>query len=95
VCVVAEAYRRAAKAKQILPRQMQSATWEAVRALMSPEAKRDKKLRGDIDAIWQQHDRGELNTEEARNAIFKRINPSGHLKPPGWAARKESEPRGA
>jgi hypothetical protein len=69
----AEAYRRAAKdpAVGILPRELQSITWEAVRALFSPADKRDKKFIRIANEIWASHDPedGGLNAEQAREKI--------------------------
>ena len=69
----AEAYRRAAKdpAVGILPRELQSITWEAVRALFNPADKRDKKFIRMVNEIWASHDPedGGLNAEQARKKI--------------------------
>ena len=69
----AEAYRRAAKdpAVGVLPRELQSITWEAVRALFNPADKRDKKFIRMANEIWASHDPedGGLNAEQAREKI--------------------------
>ena len=65
-----EAYKRAAAERGVLPREMQSITWEAVRVLFPAEEKSDK-ARKDIDAIWQKADAGEFTVEEARQEVFE------------------------
>ena len=69
----AEAYRRAAKdpAVGVLPRELQSITWEAVRALFNPADKRDKRFIRMANEIWASHDPedGGLNAEQAREKI--------------------------
>lgn len=64
-----EAYRRAAKQLGILPRELQSITWEAIRALFDSSEK--TKLRPQVEAIWKKADKGEITAEQARKKIFK------------------------
>lgn len=64
-----EAYRRAAKQLGILPRELQSITWEAIRALFDSSEK--TKLRPQVQAIWKKVDKGEITAEQARKKIFK------------------------
>ena len=82
----AEAYRRAAgdPAVGLLPRELQSITWEAVRALFSPVAKRDKKLKNLANMVWSAHDPtdGGKNADTARNEIFALIK--GGFQTPTW-----------
>lgn len=63
-----EAYRRAAQKLGILPRELQSITWEAIRALFDSSEKR--KLRPQVEAIWKKVDKGEITAEQAREEIF-------------------------
>jgi hypothetical protein len=83
----AEAYRKAAEARGVLPRQMQSVTWEAVRGLFSPEEKRNAAIVAKVRAIWEGYHRGEYNQHEAQRRIlssgitehdWKRLNPQHH-----------------
>jgi hypothetical protein len=91
----AEAYRRAAAERGLLPREMQSITWEAVRGLFKPEFKRaeiaqakanetlPKKDRVDtIDSIWENYARGNLTLEQARSQVLKA---AGGISVPEWA----------
>ena len=64
-----EAYRRAAKQLGILPRELQSITWEAIRALFDSANK--KKLRPQVEAVWKKADQGKITAEQARKKIFK------------------------
>ena len=63
-----EAYRRAAQKLGILPRELQSITWEAIRALFDSSEK--TKLRPQVEAIWKKADKGEITAEQAREEIF-------------------------
>lgn len=77
----AEAYRRAAKARGVLPRQMQSITWEAVRGLFTDGFKQNKGNVDAINKIWKQYRDGKINLDEARNAVIER---AGGINPPSW-----------
>lgn len=77
----AEAYRRAAKERDILPREMQSITWEAIRGLYSPGYKGNKANVKVIDDIWTQHKKGKLSLEEARQ---QSIDHAGGINAPEW-----------
>jgi hypothetical protein len=60
----AEAYRRAAEERGILPRQMQSITWEAVRGLF-PDTFKTGRNATIIDGIWNRYRNGEIEIDEA------------------------------
>lgn len=77
----AEAYRRAAQERGVLPREMQSITWEAVRGLYPDTFKSQAKNTEQIDNIWLQYRKGKLSLEEARNEVF-RI--AGGIDAPEW-----------
>lgn len=79
--IYAEAYRRAAQERGILPREMQSITWEAVRGLYPDTFKSQAKNVDQIDGIWLQYRKGKMSLEEARDEVF-RI--AGGINPPEW-----------
>lgn len=76
----AEAYRRAAAERGVLPREMQSITWEAVRGLF-PDTFKTAKNSQVIDDIWVKYRKGKLSLEEARNEV---IRTAGGIQPPEW-----------
>lgn len=78
--VHAEAYRRAAVARGILPRQMQSITWEAIRTLFTAPWKTEKN-RDVVNSIWQEYRDGKATIEETRDKISAA---AGGIKPPSW-----------
>jgi ADP-Ribosyltransferase in polyvalent proteins/Large polyvalent protein associated domain 22 len=78
--IYAEAYRRAAQERGILPREMQSITWEAVRGLFRPEQK-NEKIRAESDRIWSAAASGEINGQDARTQIEKLV---GGIVDPAW-----------
>lgn len=76
----AEAYRRAAQDRGILPREMQSITWEAVRGLF-PDTFKTASNADKVDNIWLQYRKGKLSLDEARNEVF---NAAGGINAPEW-----------
>ena len=82
--LVAEAYRRAAGERNILPRQMQSITWEAIRG-MFPATFKNAKNKSEVDKIWQSFKNGELTQEQAREQIRDKALGQGQpIPPPSW-----------
>jgi hypothetical protein len=77
----AEAYRRAAQERGILPREMQSITWEAVRGLYPDTFKSQAKNVEQIDNIWLQYRKGKLSLDEARNEVLRA---AGGIDAPEW-----------
>jgi hypothetical protein len=83
----AEAYRRAAKDLGIMPRELQSVTWEGVRGLFSPEQKRNKTFVGEVADMWRNKGAHRGKTpDERREAI---VSHAGGLKPPSWAGGQD------
>jgi hypothetical protein len=77
----ADAYRKAAKERKILPREMQSITWEAVRGLFSDVLKRDEKKIKQIDGIWNDYKNGKININQARKSV---VDSAGGIDVPEW-----------
>jgi hypothetical protein len=80
--IYAEAYRRAAAARGVLAREMQSITWEAVRGLF-PEV---MKLHGQsqLDTIakaWQDYNKGKASLNETRQ---RTLEAAGGIQDPDW-----------
>jgi hypothetical protein len=72
--IYAEAYRRAAKAIGVLPRELQSVVWEHIREMFSEEFKSEKSEAGRanrefVDNLWKKHDNGDASIEDTRQAV--------------------------
>ena len=89
--IYAEMYRRAATERGILPRQMQSITWEAVRGLYEAKWK-TKSNKNLIDKIWKQHETKGLSLDETRQRI---LDESGGITPPEWERSGGAAVKGA
>ncbi len=76
----ADAYRRAAAERGVLPREMQSITWEAVRGLF-PDTFKTAKNNAAIDGVWYAYRKGEIDLGTARQQILKL---AGGVTPPSW-----------
>ena len=76
-----EAYKLAAKERGVLPREMQSITWEAVRGLFSPAYKSNKQNQLFVNGIWDQYSRGKITLDAARERI---IEHAGGIDEPVW-----------
>jgi hypothetical protein len=79
--LVHEAYRRAAERLGLLPRQLQSITWEGVRGLFPAEDKRNDDYLAANRDIWQAFRNGRMTPDEARRAVFDH---AGGINPPSW-----------
>lgn len=83
----AEALRRAAKKRGILPREMQSITWEAIRGLFPREW---KSRHGDeVENIWQQYKEGMIDIRSVRKAILQARG--GKIDDPTWLTGQAEE----
>jgi len=78
----ADAYREAASGRGMLPRQMQSVTWEGVRGMFSPEAKRNEGFVDSVNDLFVQYRNGKLPLEDLQQAVLKI---SGGIEVPDWA----------
>ena len=67
--IIADAYRTAAAQVNMLPREMQSITWEAVRGLFNADIKNTIKPK--IRSEWEKYKKGELSFEQARENAVK------------------------
>lgn len=86
----AEAYRRAAAAKGVLPREMQSITWEAVKGLYRPEQK--QTLKDSAATIWARYGNGEIDENQARQETLR---VAGGVAAPKWAGSPAGRNEGA
>lgn len=84
-----EAYRRAAEeiGGGILPREVQSITWEAIRGLFPRELKSDT-LTNRARELWQEYKDGRATIDETRSAILKL---GGGIRDPAWHAEARSD----
>lgn len=93
--LIADAYREAAKQVGVLPREMQSITWEAVRGLFSEEIK--SSLKEPVKAEWAKYRAGEQTFEQARKNIIeisrnKRSNDKNvDIPPPDWVGSDQGQ----
>ena len=78
----AEAYALAAKEAGLLPRQVQSITWEAVRGLYTDTFKSNKNLVAKINNIWKNYEDGKITVNEAREQSKEA---AGGIQDPTWA----------
>ena len=79
--IYAEAYRKAAKERNILPREMQSITWEAIRGLFTSGYKQNKQNVENISKLWYDYRNDKLTLQEVLDEIEKR---AGGINPPSW-----------
>jgi hypothetical protein len=81
----ADAVRQAAQEADLLPREMQSLSWEAIRSMFTPAQRRNKELLGNAIDIWQNYGAGRISADDARNQILDLANlPGGQLRDPIW-----------
>lgn len=73
-----EALRRAAEERNLLPREMQSISWEAVRGLFNNKSPRIKKA---VSQVWKRYKRGELTQRQAQDLIY---DIAGGINEPTW-----------
>lgn len=77
--IYADAYRDAAARLGILPRELQSITWEAVRAIFTPGFKSTRSA--EVEAIYDRYASGEISREQARQEAYEL---AGGLKALPW-----------
>ena len=79
------AYRQAAQKIGVQPRELQSMTWEGIRALMGGD-KKTAQLRSVITDIWKQHAEGRLTQAQAYDKV---IEASGGFTKPDWLTQAD------
>lgn len=90
--IYAHAYAEAARARGILPREMQSITWEAVRGLFTATYKTNEENITKIKSIWDSYKSGEIDIAEARARIERE---AGGYNDPTWHRPDGQSPEGA
>jgi len=82
--IYAEAHRRAANRRGVLPREMQSITWEAVRGLFLPSFKSNPDNVQKIDDIWNNYRKGLIDIDQVRQEVMNEAGDQGRFRPPSW-----------
>jgi hypothetical protein len=88
----ADAYALAAKEAGLLPRQVQSITWEAVRGLYTDTFKGNKAELAKINNIWKNYQDGKITINETREQAKES---AGGIKDPTWAGGPLQDESGA
>ena len=84
----ADAYDLSAKEAGLLPRQVQSITWEAIRGLYTDTFKSNKTEVAKINNIWKDYQDGKITIDEAREQAKES---AGGIKDPTWAGPVQAE----
>ena len=79
--IFADAYRDAAQIAGVLPREMQSITWTAIRDIFTETYKANNKNVEKIENVWKNFYNGKISVDQARQEI---MNETGY-KDPDWA----------
>jgi len=79
-----DATTEAAKLRNVLPREMQSVSWEQLRTLFPKEMKNNKNFISSVDAIWRMVDDGTLDANGAREMIIAEAEKVGAGGVPSW-----------
>jgi len=82
-----DATAEGAKLRGVLPREMQSVSWEQLRTLFPDTLKRDKSFISATEAIWRMVDDKQLSPEGARNLIIAEAEKRGQTEDrliPSW-----------
>lgn len=82
--IYAEAHNLAAQERNVLPREMQSVTWEAIRGLFPDTLKNDKFL-AKYRAIWDNYKRGAIPLGKVYDEILANSPTPGRIPHPDWA----------
>jgi hypothetical protein len=79
--VYADAYRELAKELGLLPREVQSITWEAVRGLFKATFKSNKNNELNINKVWDDYSSGSISLDEVHTKIE---DIAGGISKPVW-----------
>lgn len=79
--VYADAYRELARELKILPRELQSITWEAVRGLFKADFKANKSNEENVKKVWSKYKNGEISIDKAHSYIS---DLAGGISKPVW-----------
>jgi hypothetical protein len=85
-----EAYKRAAAERNLLPREMQSIVWEAVRGRFTPGFKTNKSNVKMFEDLWDQYRNKKLDTEE----IWEKVDALAPRTIPDWDRPSDGIPEG-
>jgi hypothetical protein len=81
----ADAYRELADELGVLPRELQSITWEAVRGLFPATIKGNKAFKGFVSDIWDRHKSGQITLEDAQRQIIGNVGGAEpKITAPSW-----------
>jgi len=87
--IIADAYREAAEQLGLLPRQLQSITWEEIRVIFPASFKDEKGNNlGIINDIWKAYAAGDLSISEVREKAYEETGTKGNK--PVWARRPDA-----
>ena len=84
-----EAVVRAARERGVLPREMQSITWEGIRALFSPEFKSNKAKVEQVRDLWREYHDGRSTYEDTVRKVIDLAG--GKFRDPTWLTLKPGE----
>jgi hypothetical protein len=87
--IFADAYREAAAQRGILPREMQSITWEEIRTIFPSTFKALEKNVDAVNGVWREYKSGKISLEETREKIEELANVS-EGRVPAWAGRSDT-----
>lgn len=88
--IYVEAFRRAAGARGVLMREMQSVAWEAAQQIFPRAIK--KHIKADVEAIWAEHKAGRLGLEETRLAVLAVLQGDRGVDPVAALTRRGETP---
>ena len=82
----ADAYRKASHNSGVLPREMQSITWEGARSLFPKEWKTQEN-KDYVNGIWDEYKKGQITQNQARERVFEYAEGIGS---PAWLGKGRS-----